>query len=75
MKSTPGGFLYFSGFGLAVLAGLLYSFCFTFMQLMELCTDKEHNDVKGNINHPVLFSKVVLLQPLIIHLAFSLESS
>lgn len=48
VESIPGGFLYFSGFGLAVLAGLLYSFCFTFMQLMELCTDDEHNSVKGN---------------------------
>lgn len=41
-------YYFYSGFGLSVLAGLLYSFCFTFMQLMELCSDNEHQSVKGN---------------------------
>ena len=31
-----------------MVAGLLYSLCFTFMQLMELCSDDEHQNVKGN---------------------------
>ena len=38
----------YSGFGLSIVAGLLYSLCFTFMQLMELCSDSEHKSVKGN---------------------------
>lgn len=38
-----------SGFGLAILAGLLYGFCFTFIQLMELCTDHEHQRIKGRL--------------------------
>ena len=41
----------YSGFGLSIVAGLLYSLCFTFMQLMELCTDSEHKSVKGIIYH------------------------
>ena len=38
----------YSGFGLSIVAGLLYSLCFTFMQLMELCSDDEHKSVKGD---------------------------
>ena len=50
-KSVGNKLYFYSGFALAILAGLLYSFCFTFMQLMELCTDREHRDVKGSSLH------------------------
>ena len=51
-------FLY-SGFGLSIVAGLLYSFCFTFMQLMELCTDDEHQNVKGRRLHCHYFKNCI----------------
>lgn len=47
-KSITGGLCFLcSGFGLSILAGVLFSLCFTFMQLMELCSDSEHQNVKG----------------------------
>jgi len=62
-----------SGFGLAVVAGLLYGFAFTFIQLMEMCTDSEHRDMKGeSSNMKMLLILCFLFVCLAIDYTFSL---